>query len=307
MYLGKPSRRRLRGLGDGWKRYSEVVTERFGDGKYTILLREKPLEGLRGLGEAGAQILGTSAPIAAIGTTIGVSSLAAGTALGSFAGPIGAGVGALVGIIAGLWSAHAARAKGAQTENVAINSALQAFDGSLQAVFQAANSGSVTGAQAAQVCQQILQQFWQGMAPFTTGPGRADASNLGANCGTVNPASPCSGMLNGHKCNSSCTATCCVGCQDLVPTIASAISALSSPTGGTMTACNVAGSSYGASGRGSYTLTYTPPQVSSVAGAAASLTSDLSVGSLTSDSVLGIPLWLLLLGGGVGIYAITRR
>lgn len=279
---------------------------RQGDGRYTILLRpDELMRGLNGLGAgvSAPQLLTTGA---AVGTSA-ASSAGAFAALGAAAGPVVAGIGALVGIIAGLWSAHNARAAGAKTENAALNSAVTAFDSSLRAVFQAANAGSVTGAQAAQACQTILQSYWTGMAPYQTGPGRADASKGGASCaspGTLNLTTDNCARYNGSlPCNKSCTAGCCVGCNDLAPAIMAAISVFSSPTGGSVNVCTVQGSGYGATTRSGYTLTYTPPAATSVAGVADSLTGVAS--SLTSSSVAGIPLWLLL-AGGIGIYAATR-
>lgn len=242
-----------------------------------------------GLDEVPRVRLGSAATTAA--------SAGAGAAAGAAFGPVGAGIGALAGLIKGLWADHAARVAGAKTENAAVQSALQSFDASLQAIFQAANSGQVTGAQAAGACQTLLQSFWQGCQPFTTGPGRADASKSGSNCGTVNASAPCTGMVSGHKCDKSCTVTCCVGCQDLTPTIAQAVSVLSSATGGTMTACTVYSSSYGLSTRSSYQLTYTPPAAGSAAGVAS---------AITTSTVAGIPVWMLIASGLVGIYAMRR-
>jgi hypothetical protein len=266
--------------------------------------------GLRGLGVSAPQVLSTAAPAAVKAG----SAIAAAAGIGGTVVPIiGAGIGALVGIIAGLWAAHAARAKGAQTENAAVNSAVQAFDASLRAVFAAANAGQITGAQAAQACQQIMQSYWAGMAPYQSGPGRADASRGGSNCGTgLNPGGPCIGMPGGPPCNKSCTAGCCVGCQDLYPTILQALAVFNSPTGGTITACNVSGSSYGANTRGSYNLTYTPPPAASVAGVSNALSSlaAASPAALAADiqtsTVAGVPLWLLL-AGGVGAFLYFRR
>ncbi len=302
--LGGLQRSSLRGAGrvvNGPRRYREQVLARHGNGRYTILLSpDELMAGLNGLGAGitAPQLVATGGAVAA---PIAASSIVSAASLsGSWAGPIGAGIGALVGIIAGLWAAHNARAAGAKTENAALNSAVQAFDASLQALFQAANSGSVTGAQAVQVCQQILQSYWAGMAPYMSGPGRADASGGGARCatpGTLNLTTDNCARYNGSlPCNKSCTAGCCVGCNDLAPAIMAAIAVFSSPTGGSVNVCVVQGSGYGAVTRAGYMLTYTPPSPTSVAGVAS---------SLTSSSVGGIPVWLLL-AGGLGIYAATR-
>lgn len=243
-----------------------------------------------GLGAVTApQILGASAPIAGVAAGAAVSSLAAGTTLGSFAGPIGAAVGAVIGIIAGLFAAHDARAAGAKNENSAVAALIPAFDQGLQAIFQQANGGTISAAEAIQACQSLIQTWWTQISPYQSGPGRADASGHGANCGTPVPGSPCTGMVGGHFCDKSCTAGCCVGCQDLQDTIDQAIAVFQNG-GGTVTACTVAGDKYGLTARPSYTLTYAPP--AGAAGVAASL----GLGSLS------LPL-LLLIGGGVALAA----
>jgi hypothetical protein len=312
MYVTTQSR-----LGSPWRQYQEQVVARDGKGGYTILLRPDPvaLRGLRGLGAGTAQIISAGAGVAtkvatpSIVAATGVSGLAAG----ALTAGIGAGVAVLVGLLASLWSAHEARAKGAKTENAAVNSAVQAFDASLKAIFAAANAGTITAAQAGQYCQQTFQNFWQYQSPYMTGPGRADSSGGGSNCGngTLNPGGPCTGTPGGHVCNAACTASCCVGCQDLYPTILQALSVFNSPTGGTITVCTVYGSGYGAFQRGSYSLTYTPPAATSAAGVlnslAASSPAALSsaVTAVESSTVAGIPLWLLL-AGGVGAYFAMR-
>ncbi len=308
MYLATQSRRqrgrgRLRGtsssssiriarlgwMGSPWKQYQEQVIARQGGGRYTILLREDPLT-LGGLGVAinpgtigpwsviGPAVVSKSGGTASSALLSAGSVAAQGFALG---GPIGAGIGALAGAIAGIWASHAARAAGAKSENAALNSAVQAFDASLKAVFAAANSGQVTGAQAAQACQTILQNYWQGMVPYMVGPGRSDCSKGGMNCS-------CSPSNCGTK---TCTAGCCAGCFDIMPSISSAVAALSSPTGGTAQISEVYPSKYGTTMRSAYQLTYTPPSAASVAGVANSL----------SSSVAGIPLWLIA-AAGLGLY-----
>ena len=226
--------------------------------------------GLHGLGQEGPQIVKATAPVAAASTTAILSTVEAGTTIGSWAGPIGAGVGVLIGIIAGLWAAHSARVKGAKQENQAINSAVATWDAGMRAIFQAANSSdptiNVSGPAAAQQVQQLWGQFWAMMSPYLHAPGTSDASGGGMNCGSpqLNPAGPCAGTPGGHKCDASCTATCCVGCQDLYPSMLQAVQVLNSPQGGTVQVCTVSGSKYGANARSGYTLTFTPPQISPV-------------------------------------------
>ena len=266
-----------------------------------VTLEEWKTQYLAGLGINAGQVIGASAPIAGAATSGIISSVAAGTALASWAGPIGAGVGAIVGVIGGLFAAHAARAKGAKTENDAINAYLPAFDQGLQTIFQQANSGQLAASDAITAVNQLWAQWWANISPYTSGPGRADASKGGTNCGNgqLNPAGPCTGTPGGHKCDKSCTAGCCVGCQDLYPTILQAIQVFQNPAGGTITACTVYGSSYGASQRGSYTLTYKPP---AAAGVAASLGSALNFGGSSGG---GSSLFVLALIAG-GVYLATR-
>lgn len=294
MYLARAK------LGDArWERYSEQVLERHGNGRYTILLRRQPFR-LGNLGAQGVSTAGLLSTGAAVGTTAAVSSLAAGTALGSFAGPIGAGVGALVGIIAGLWSAHNARAQGAKTENAAASSAIQAFDQSLQAIFAAANSGSISASDASSLCSQLYQQYWAGMAPYMVGAGRADGSGGGARCPNI-------------QCNKSCTVGCCLGCSIVFPIVGAyapggaAELAFSGAGGavtpwftppGTVNVPTVQGDSYGLAGRPGYSLTYTPPAGSTPSGAAGAVTSALG---LSGSMIAGIPTWLLVAIGGAAL------
>jgi hypothetical protein len=250
----------------------------------------------RGMGATGVNTAGLISTGAAVATTTTISSLASGTALGSWAGPIGAGVGALVGVIAGLWAAHDARAKGAKDENTILNSAVQTFDSSLSAIFQAANSGQIAPADAQAACSQLLQTFWSSMAQYQTLPGTADASGHGANCGTYisGQTVPCSPQ-GAPKCDKSCTASCCVGCNDFRPAVLDAIAVFGKASGGTVNVCTVYGSKYGLAQRSGYSLTYTPPAGSTV-------TAALGLSGLSGGTVAGIPAWMLLLGVGAAIW-----
>jgi len=229
----------------------------------------------------------------AIASAVVPSSLVSSGAIaaGSLAVPlIGAGIAIVTALIAGLWSAHEARAAGAKTENAQVSSAVQAFDGGMRAIFQAANSSdpsqNITAAQAAQMVQQLYAQFWASCCKFTQGPGRADTSGCGANCGgPTSTSAPCAGMPYGHKCDKSCTVSCCVGCQDIKPSADMAVSVFQAG-GGTVQVCAIAGDKYGLASRGSYSLTYTAPTiagsssiVNSVTQGASSLLSSLTGGS----------------------------
>jgi len=295
------------GESGNWRRYTEIVESTPGRGRYTILLREDPLyqQGIGairhkrrfahlvdapnlplyqgGLGQAGPAIVSTAGGAAAAIVPSALTSTGV-IAAGSLAVPlIGVGIALVTSLIAGFWSAHEARAKGATTENAAVSSAVQAFDSTMKAIFAAANSSNVqqniSAAQAVTLCQQAYTKFWQGVCSFTQGPGRADTSSCGANCGgPTNFAAPCAGMPGGHKCDSSCTVSCCVGCQDIKPAVDQAVALFQSGQGGTITVCAVASSKYGLGARGAYSLTWTPPTLPSPVASASSAVSSVASG-----------------------------
>jgi hypothetical protein len=261
-----------------------------GLGRYRahLTLRKYPRRGLGAPVNAG----GIAASGAGVATTaIASSSAFSGTWVGAAAGPIGAAVGLVVGVIAALWSAHEARAKGATTENQFLNSAVTAFDGSLKAIFQAANAGQISASDAISMLGSLMPTFWASVANYQHLPGTADASHGGVNCGTYIPGqtTPCT-PSGAPACNKSCTASCCVGCHDFMPTVQYAAYIFSQPNGGSLNVCEVYGDHYGLNDRAQYTLTYTPP-----AGSGGAVASALG---LSGSTVLGIPTWLLALAGG---------
>ena len=297
MYIGA---QRARGLGQyrQWKKYSEQVSQIRGNGRYQIWLREEaggvPPAGLGSWLGAPVNTAGLVSTGSAIATTSAIPSLL--PELTSWAGPIGAGVGALVGIIAGLWAAHNQRVKGAKEENQIVGSAVSTWDGGMQAIFAAANSGQITGAQGAQLVGQLLSSYWSAVGQAKGLPGVADNSGSGSNCGsyTSGVTTPCS---PGHPCTKSCTAGCCVGCNDLWTSSLDAIAVLNNPNGGTFSTCTVYSSSFGLAQRPGYSLTFTPPPAATAAGN----TLASAVGLSTTDTVAGIPVWILALGGAAAL------
>lgn len=259
----------------------------------TLMAPKVPLYQLGALAADPAKIVGSTAPVAAAGTAFAITAAAGGTvaaggaAWGAVAGPVGAAVGLLIGIIAGLWAAHEARAKGAKQENTIVNSVVQTFDAALRAIFAAANSNdptqSIPASEAISQCEQLLAQCWQKLAQVRGLPGVADNSGSGANCGTYVPGvtTRCSPK---KPCDKSCTAGCCVGCNDLWPTILDAIAVFQNPNGGTVNTCTVYSSKYGAAQRGGYSLTYQPPVMAS---AVSSLENALTGGSLLPLLAIG--------------------
>jgi hypothetical protein len=255
-----------------------------------------PLHGLGYLADAATTAITAGAGIAAK-VTPGLLTSSGAIAAGSAALPIiGTAIAVVGSIIAGLWAAHEARAKGARTENAAVSSAVTAFDGGMRAIFAAANSPdpaqNISASQASQLVSQLWGQFWQAVAPFTSGPGRADASNLGTNCGgPTNMSAPCSGMPNGHKCDKSCTVSCCVGCQDIKPAVDQAL-AVFAAGGGSVEICTVFGDRYGLQTRAGYTLTYSPPAISPAASLVSELTGGAGPGPVTGGGSI-LPLALM--------------
>jgi hypothetical protein len=298
MYARDAQRGRLGEVRRPWVHYREKVTKIYGGGEYDIALQR--LSGLRGLGITSQEggLLSTGA---GVGTSVATAS-----ALGVWAGPAGAAAGAIVGVIMGLFAASAARAKGAKQENTAINVYLPVWDQGLQAIFAAANAGTATPAECIQALQTLMQQWWQAAAQFHGLPGVADASGGGGNCGTYTPGvtTACS-PTGGPQCDKSCTAFCCIGCRDLMPSAAYAAYLFGLPTGGSLNVCTVYASKYGASQRSQYTLTYTPPPAGSVGSATESVLSAVTGGSLSSlstSTVAGIPTWLLVVGAAAALY-----
>lgn len=216
-----------------------------------------------GLGDAGPTAMQTG------GTTAMTIAPMTGPAA-----PFVFAAGVLMKIIGSFWAKHDARVAGAKLENVHVNSAVIAWDQSMQAIFAAANSSDpsqqISPAIAAQQVQAQYQQFWAVVSPFTHGPGEADASYGGLQC-------------SGMKCNKGCTAGCCVGCLDLYPAVQQAVAAFQAG-GGTVTVPKVFPSKYGVKERDSYNLTYTVPAAASTAsGILAALTGGTSGSSLSSS------------------------
>ena len=261
------------------------------------------------LGASAPGVIAASGSLVAASTPMLVSTLA--PALTAAVPLIGAGIAVLTSVIAGLWAKHDARVAGAKAENAAINSAVSTWDQGMQAIFAAANSSdasqNVSGATAAQMVQQLYQTFWQKMSPLIGPPGTADNSNRGVNCGTYTPdvTQRCS---PGHPCTSSCTASCCVGCNDLWPSSLDAISVLQSPNGGKVNVCTVYSSKYGASQRAGYTLTYTPPTITAsatAAGVASSISS--AAGEVESAATAaGLPSWAPLAAAALALVFLLK-
>ena len=230
--------------------------------QHTIVAPETPIYQLGYLGVEASQVVGASAAPAGAATTAALTAAAAGSgaAYGAWAGPIGAGVGAVIGIIAGLLGKHALRAKQARNENSAVNIGVSGFDSDLRQIQQAFKSGQISAQDAIQAIEQTaMPGYWTVVTPQIQ-PGR-NGCNSGSSCP---PDTSAQGV---QPCHGNIGAACCVGCYQLEPSITgpsgvlAALSGQSQSKGGPYTADIhiVAGSSYGASTRGAYTLDFTPP------------------------------------------------
>ena len=244
---------------------------------------------LHGLGSGPQALTVASQAAGKLTTSLLTSSATSGgsgaTGIAAFAGPIGVGIAVIGAVIGGLWAAHAARAKGAKNENAAMNSAVQAFDASIKAIFNAANSDDpskyIDANTAIQALQQTLQSYWAAMAQYQTAPGTSDESHGGTNCASVRAKST--------PCDKKCTASCCVGCVDLEPSIMDAI-AVFQQGGGTVNVRKVFGSKYGGAERAAYTLTYKPNPPVVAANAVDELTQAFTGGHASGGSSFLLPL-----------------
>jgi hypothetical protein len=242
--------------------------------------------------------------VASVGVTTG--AIAAGSALSIALPLIGIALGAILG---GLFAAHEARVKGATEENTVLNSLIPTVTQAVQAVFTELNNGSATPAQGIAALQSIGQQYWQEAAQVESGPGQAGgpgdcASVPGAGLhitGTSSVQNPPGSNFSSYGPESgsskSCTASCFVGCMWVASWVNVGI-ALINAGGGQVTFDGVVGNKYGLQNTSDLSISYTPP----APGSTSAVIADVAAGNVTgalSTAVMGIPLWMLLLGGFV--------
>jgi hypothetical protein len=259
------------------------------------------------LGDASSIIPKLPGIATSTGTSIAVATgaIAAGSAISIALPVIGIALGAIFG---SLWSAHEARIQGAKTENALLNSIIPTIISSVQAVFNGLNDGSVTPAQGIAALQALEQEYWQEVAQVETGPGQAGGPSKCVTVpsaglhitGTAAVQNPPGSNFSGYgpvAMDKSCTASCAVGCMWVASWVNVGI-ALINAGGGQVTFDGVVGNKYGLSNTSPLSITYTPPaggatgsDLSSTSGAAG------VVSALTSVTILGVPLWMWLLGG----------
>jgi hypothetical protein len=259
---------------------------------------------------AAAQIVGATAPIAAVATTAAItaaaggSAAAAGTTAGAVAGPIGAAVGAIIGIVAGLMAAHELRARQARNENAAVNLGVQGFDEGVKQLAAAYRAGQISTTDVQQGLQVIMGNYWNEVGAQIQ-PGRNGCS-VGAACPPdTSPAGGPGYTPSEHgaqPCTGAIGAACCIGCYPLSESITNpngilaALAGQSSSTNGPYKAevLAVGASKYGTNFRAAYTLDFTPPAPSPgpIAGLASAIGPTAVGGS--GGSVL-VPLAVFLL------------
>jgi hypothetical protein len=152
-------------------------------------------------------------------------------------GPVGAvvaGVSSLIGSLA----QHSARLAGAKSENQALVQVIPAFDADLTQIIQAYNSGQISASQAVAALGVVDAAIKKYLMSQVGKPGTAWNETVG---------------ISG-KCNSSCTAGCCIYYGDLGPPLSLAMLALGGS--GTHWGANDPRISQGASG-----VTIQVPQV----------------------------------------------
>lgn len=226
---------------------------------------------------------GTAAAVPAAASSIATST---GLALGPVTAGLSIVAGALTALIGGLFAAHALRAKQAKDENSAMNIGVQGFDSDLAKVQQAYNSGQIDAAGAIQAVGIILQNYWALVTPHIQ-PGRNGCSG-GANCASSNFAK--------NYCSGNIGAACCAGCAVLNQGINGPQGVIAAINGTSTLGNNPANkntayipevyaSKYGGQNRAAYNLVF--QQNASPGG----------LGALTTSTIAGIPMWVLLAGG----------
>lgn len=146
---------------------------------------------------------------------IGTSILTATVHLGAAAGPVGAAIAVAAAIAAALLAAHEKRLQDAKTENQAVDQWVPVFDSFISQVVQAYNSGRISAAQAAQICQQFDNTIYNKFRSFVGQPGTAWNDQVGM----------------AGKCNKQCTVGCCLYFGDLGPPLNNISYVLGFPTG----------------------------------------------------------------------------
>lgn len=226
------------------------------------------------------------------------------------AAAVQSGLSIITSLLGGIWQAHLVRLKNATAENTFLPELVSAFDAAVKVVFDQANQGTISPDVALQGLASIRQNYWGYVSSFvqsTKGKGTAvspctttqfdppppNADDPGKTGKHDPDASKYVGPWGTHCGGSSCTATCCVGCNNIEVALANCEYVFVNG-GGTakIPAIGAEMKKYGSwQGRSEYSLTYTPVSPDVLTSIENSLT-----GSGTSGSIAGIPMWALLAG-----------
>lgn len=220
-----------------------------------------------------------------------------------------AGLDSILGVVGGLLKAHEVRLRNAKNENQYIQQVTAAYDEGLKQLFSDANAGNLTASEAINECHAISKWCWDQISSWQGQAGIAATPCVS----NFHPAPPDADNNDGTICNKQCTAGCCVGCNDLDSGIENCIYVFSQG-GGTakIPTVNPSPSKYDNPGRVGYTLTYSPPPLSSaLAPVTDSLISPVTeaISSLTGGQVKIPSMYVLygLLGFGILLLTVAWR
>ena len=180
---------------------------------------------------------------AGTGGAAALSSLSASAKGFASGGPIGAIAAGTASLVSSLLQ-HSARLKGAKNENEAAASAVTAFDDDIAAINQAYNNGDCDAPTAVQALNALSQNIYTYLYSLVGAAGTKWTAN--------------------QTCNKSCTVSCCLYYDDLLPSINNAIAAVQTSGGATSQVLEVYGDKYGLQTRPGYTLTWHQTPVNDV-------------------------------------------
>lgn len=208
-------------------------------------------------------------------------------AVGLAGGPIGLGITAgVTGLssVLSVFKQHELRYRNAKNENDAVGVAVGVFDTDLKAIFSALNSGQITQAQALQYLEASRQAWWSYAGQFQGNPGVAMVP-----CKPRTAPNACAGPPS-NSCDKTCTSACCVGCNNIEPTVANAAYVINQG-GGKVNVCKVFPSPgiYGFAGREGYSVTYTKP-AGTIGTTVSGFLNSIGIGSTTPENALPVNL-----------------
>lgn len=226
-----------------------------------------PLPGSSGGGFSGLAI-GQQAAQAGVqaGESFAQNAADEGSAIAGSIGQALPFVGAAIAPIFQMLAAHSARVKGAQTENQLLSEIQPAVQQDITSIIAARNSRQITDSQAFTALTQVQENYWNAVAGVEHSAGQAGGPQ---DCLQYNPPQKPVGynqyVLAGtldywhaNACNNSCTASCCVGCSNIMNWLASAHAAIQNGRPTTIYFRGIVGSHYGNPGMNAWTLKYTP-------------------------------------------------